>query len=79
MGSVKDVLAGLPSASKRNGSSGDVMANPDYLRKSRHRHQNHRHSIWLGREKRQNGKSRRQRQKETRRRRRFVRINFQRL
>ena len=34
MGSVKDVLAGLPSASKRNGNSGDVMANPDYLRKS---------------------------------------------
>ena len=36
MGSVKDVLAGLPSAMKRSGSNneGDVMANPDYLRKS---------------------------------------------
>ena len=34
MGSVKDVLAGLPSSSKRSGNNGDVMANPDYLRKS---------------------------------------------
>lgn len=35
MGSVKDVLAGLPSSSKRSGGGGgDVMANPDYLRKS---------------------------------------------
>lgn len=37
MGSVKDVLAGLPSAAKRgssNASGDDVMSNPDYLRKS---------------------------------------------
>lgn len=34
MASVKDVLAGLPSTARRGGDSGDVMANPDYLRKS---------------------------------------------
>ena len=33
MASVKDVLAGLPSSAKRPGD-GDIMANPDYLRKS---------------------------------------------
>lgn len=33
MASVKDVLSNLPSSSSRK-DDGDIMANPDYLRKS---------------------------------------------